>query len=589
MKKYYIYLIMLLSIFITSMLYASTDQSLSITGVVRQPLNLTIDDLNRFQTFRVQLNEVLKDGSYRGAWFYRGVSLKTLLETAYIKKEETAFSKVIDLAILVRNREGEEVALSWGEIFYKPESNVVIATSAVPIKPHHGCSSCHEPDVSDLYMKQFDREIGFPKLVVAGDGYADRSIENVVSIEVINPAPRMPADKSVKLFSPSFVVTGNVKKEVTFNDLSGFPRKDMRVIHMGEGRGYHGIDDYSGVLFNDIVNKAGVDPGLSKIFLISAPDGYRTSFSYGEIFLNRVEDNTIIADMKNGKEIEEEGRFTLIPSDDLMLDRDIKSVQKIEVIDLASEPKVTYIGIGCGDTDLITMEAVSAIAKADILICPPDIKKRFGKYMGNKPVLFDIYDYVPPAMKKKYPDLSREALEKKIEEGRVEIAERIKRELNKGNNVAIIEYGDPTIWSGAEYIMEHISDDMIEIVPGLSSFNVANALLKEHIGCKGSIILANSKGILENKPLFRVAAEAGETISIFMGIKDLPELIKLFKKSYKPGTPVHVAYRAGYSGSEKVVKTDLDGLQDVIEREPEKNLFLIYIGPCLESERAHRH
>lgn len=589
MKKYYIYLILLLSIFITSMLYASTDRSLSITGVVRQPLNLTIDDLNRFQTFRVQLNEVLKDGSYRGAWFYRGVSLKTLLETAYIKKEETAFSKVIDLAILVRNSEGEEVALSWGEIFYKPESNVVIATSAVPIKPHHGCSSCHEPDVSDLYMKQFDREIGFPKLVVAGDGYADRSIENVVSIEVINPTPRMPADKSVKLFSPSFVVTGNVKKEVTFNDLSGFPRKDMRVIHMGEGRGYHGIDDYSGVLINGILNKAGVANDLSNIFLISAPDGYRSTFSYGEIFLNRVEDNTIIADKKNGKEIAEEGRFTLIPSDDLMLDRDIKSVQKIEVIDLAREPKVTYVGIGCGDTDLITMEAVSAIAKADILICPPDIKKRFGKYIGNKPVLFDIYEYVPPAMKKKYPDLSRKALEKKIEEGRVEMAERIKRELNKGNNVAIVEYGDPTIWSGAEYIMEHISDDMIEIVPGLSSFNVANALLKEHIGCKGSIILANSKGILENKPLFRVAAEAGETISIFMGIKDLPELIKLFKKSYKPGTPVHVAYRAGYSGSEKVVKTDLDGLQDVIEREPEKNLFLIYIGPCLESKRAHRH
>lgn len=589
MKRYYIYLSLLLLIFNTGTSYGSTGQSLSITGVVRQPLNLSMNDLSRFQTFRVQLNEVLKDGSYRGAWFYRGASLRDLLDTAYIKKEETAFSKTIDLAILVRNSEGEEVALSWGEIFYKNHSDIIIATSATPIKPHHGCDSCHEAEVSDKYMKQFDREIGFPKLVVACDGYADRSIENVVSIEVVDPAPRMPADRSAKLWSPSFIVTGKLKKELTIKDLSGFSRKDMRVIHMGEGRGYHGIDDYSGVLINDILNKAGVANDLSNIFLISAPDGYRSTFSYGEIFLNRVEDNTIIADMKNGKEIEEEGRFTLIPSDDLMLDRDIKSVQKIEVINLAREPKVTYIGIGCGDTDLITMEAVSAIARADVLVCTADMKKRFEKYIGDKPVLFDTYDYAPPAFRKKYPDLSREALNKKIEEGRVEMAEIIKRELKKGNNVAIIEYGDPTIWSGAEYTMEHFSNDMIEIVPGLSSFNAANALLEGHIGCNGSIILTTSRGILENKPLFEAAAKKGETISIFMGIKELPELVKLFKKSYKPGTPVHVAYRAGYSGSEKVVKTDLDGLQDVIESEPEKNLFLIYIGPCLESKRAHRH
>ena len=95
--------------------------------------------------------------------YYNGVPLRTLLETAFIKKEETAFNKVIDVAILVRNKDGEEVALSWGEIFYKNSYDIIIATSASPIKPHHGCDSCHTPEETNPRMKQFDRKIGFPQ------------------------------------------------------------------------------------------------------------------------------------------------------------------------------------------------------------------------------------------------------------------------------------------------------------------------------------------------------------------------------------------------------------------------------------------
>jgi hypothetical protein len=253
---------------------------ISVTGVVKQPLNLSMDALGGFKTTRVQLNEILRDGSFRGAWFYDGVPLRTLLDTAFIEKEETAFPKAIDLAVIIRNREGQEVALSWGEIFYKNSTDVIIATSATPIKPR----GKHTPndkaaEDSNRYAEQYERKIGFPKLVVAHDGYADRSIENVVGIEVINPRPRMAADKSAKLFSPSFKVTGEVKKELTMTDLSGFAPKEIRVAYLGEGSGFHGVDRYSGISFKNLIEKAGVEPKLSSIFLISAPDGYRSTFS----------------------------------------------------------------------------------------------------------------------------------------------------------------------------------------------------------------------------------------------------------------------------------------------------------------------
>ena len=78
------------------------------------------------------------------------------------------------------------------------------------------------------------------------------------------------------------------------------------------------------------------------------------------------------------------------------------------------------------------MEAITAISRADVYICSPDIKARFGKYMGDKPILLDIYDITPPAMKQKYPELSAEALAEKLEEKRAEIADVIKAELKKG-------------------------------------------------------------------------------------------------------------------------------------------------------------
>jgi precorrin-4 methylase len=587
MKKSLSALAIVLSMCFATELYPA---SISITGEVKQPLNLSLDALGGFKTTRVQLNEILKDGSFRGAWFYNGVSLRTLLETAFVEKEETAFSKAIDLAVVIRNSDGQEVVLSWGEIFYRNSEDVIIATSATPIKPHNRPASNDKIDGSDRNEKQFDRKIGFPKLVVACDGYSDRSIENVASIEVVNPRPRMKADKSAKLFSPSFMVTGTVKHELTVNDLSGFARMEMRIAHMGEGSGYKGIDNFSGISFKTLMEKAGMEPTLSSIFLISAPDGYRTTFSYGELFLARNEANILIADVQNGKAIETGGKFVFVPSGDLMSDRDVKSLEKIEVIDLKKKPKFAFIGVGSGDTDLITMEAVTAMSKADAFICPPDIKKRFGKYMGDKPILLDFYDFIPPVMKKKYPELSQTQLNEKIEGKYIEIADSIKAELKKGRNVALLDYGDPTIWSASEYLMEHFDDNMIEIISGLSSFNVASALLKRHPGCHGSIILASGKGILKNKPMFEAAAKGGATLSIFMALKEMPSLLEFFKTAYEPSVPVNIVYRAGYSDSEKVVRTDLKGLKDAIDAEKEKDLFLVFLGPCLDaSSKAEKH
>ena len=69
----------------------------------------------------------------------------------------------------------------------------------------------------------------------------------------------------------------------------------------------------------------------------------------------------------------------------------VKNVTKVEIISLKELPKIYVIGFGCGDTSLITLEAISDVGKAGAFISAADFSDRFSKYMGDKPVLFDPF------------------------------------------------------------------------------------------------------------------------------------------------------------------------------------------------------
>ena len=144
--------------------------------------------------------------------------MRTLLELASIRKTNTDFSKKVDLAILVRNREGKEVALSWGEVFYRNPASVIVATAAVPVRPHHNCKACHSHDVYGSRLAQLHRKIRFPKLVINGDSFSDRSLEDISSVRVIDLRPKVMTKSQEKLCSSRFTVTGKIKKELGWHE-----------------------------------------------------------------------------------------------------------------------------------------------------------------------------------------------------------------------------------------------------------------------------------------------------------------------------------------------------------------------------------
>jgi hypothetical protein len=281
-----VFLTVFLSLLCAVSTLAGSSPAVSITGSVRQPLNLTLEDLGALQAVTVRLNEVTMAEEYNGVFYFRGVPLRTLLELAAIQKEETPFSKQIDLAILVRNKTGKQVVLSWGEVFYRNPSEVILAYSSKPHIPHHDCNRCHWPEVFQERLDVLSRPVGFPKLVVADDFYTDRCLENVTNIEVFDLHLKMETKKMKTLFSPNFIVTGDVKQPVTITDLTPYRRVEALAKILGDGIGYHGLASYGGVLLSELLAKEGVKPDVTQGFVVSAPDGYRTLLSSGEVFLS---------------------------------------------------------------------------------------------------------------------------------------------------------------------------------------------------------------------------------------------------------------------------------------------------------------
>jgi len=149
------------------------------------------------------------------------------------------------------------------------------------------------------------------------------------------------------------------------------------------------------------------------------------------------------------------------------------------------------VGVGPGDPELLTVKAIKTITKCDVLAVPvsdrgwtevvyeaagecryPDLLKGCAAYKIVSPVVPEIsYKaklYLPMPMIK-----DKERL-KAIHDT---CACRVAELLDKGNDIAFITLGDPTVYSTCLYIHKRIQRKGYEtaLVPGVTSFCAAAA------------------------------------------------------------------------------------------------------------------
>lgn len=132
--------------------------------------------------------------------------------------------------------------------------------------------------------------------------------------------------------------------------------------------------------------------------------------------------------------------------------------------------KFYSVGVGAGDGSYITLGALRALEKADIIAVP--VKKS-----GEKSTALEIICKEFDTDKKEILELefSMSKDMKARQNSRQASSEKIISALNNGKNIAMITLGDVSIYSTCSYVHNAVKTAgfEIEIIPGITSFCAA--------------------------------------------------------------------------------------------------------------------
>lgn len=131
------------------------------------------------------------------------------------------------------------------------------------------------------------------------------------------------------------------------------------------------------------------------------------------------------------------------------------------------------VSVGPGDPELITLKAVKVLEKVDTIATP--------RTKGENTLALDIVSQVVDMSGKEiiYQDFLMSRDKVLVHQRHLEIAETVKQYLDKGQDVAMLNLGDVSVFSTFSYIMEIIAEQgyTVEVIAGVTSFcSVASTL-----------------------------------------------------------------------------------------------------------------
>ncbi len=257
--------------------------------------------------------------AFKGAYFFSGYSLYDILNAKLVKKVSSDFSPEVDLYVMVENDKGEKAVFSWGEIYYTRDNfNTLIPKTVRAINPAKSATEWPLPAV--------------PRLVCGGDLYNMRYIANPTRIIVKSVAGVFPGEKHAAAPSPEFKIVYNGTSTAVSDPAKFVSGRGHPAAEYGHGMGFKGVRSSEGFLLKDALLKAGVRPqdSYDSLVVVSAGDSYRASFSLSEIINRNDSEDFMIVD--KGLEEEGAGRFALFSPADFFVDRNVRSVNRIEVL-----------------------------------------------------------------------------------------------------------------------------------------------------------------------------------------------------------------------------------------------------------------
>ena len=129
------------------------------------------------------------------------------------------------------------------------------------------------------------------------------------------------------------------------------------------------------------------------------------------------------------------------------------------------------IGVGPGDAELLTVKAVRAIEKCQVVVAPS------AEEDGESIALETAKEYIKPGTEviiKHFPMGKKDRVIKALE-----AYEFIEARLREGKDVAFLTIGDPYVYSTYSHMLKHVRDCGFEVqtIPGITSFCAAASLV----------------------------------------------------------------------------------------------------------------
>ena len=230
--------------------------------------------------------------------------------------------------------------------------------------------------------------------------------------------------------------------------------------------------------------------------------------------------------------------------------------------------KVIFIGGGPGDPELLTIKAYNIIKKADVII--------YAGSLVNREILKSAKD---DCIIKNSASMNLD-----------EILDLMEESVKKGNLVARVHTGDPSIYGAIGEQMEGLKHRKIsfEIIPGVSSFFAAAAALETELTLpevSQTVIITRPEGRTPKPSAEAISklAEHQATMCIFLGVQMIEKVVSELLTHYKSTTPVAVVQKASWP-DEKILRGTLNNISDKVKSSGITKTSMIVVGDVLDTE-----
>ncbi len=224
---------------------------------------------------------------------------------------------------------------------------------------------------------------------------------------------------------------------------------------------------------------------------------------------------------------------------------------------------VYFIGAGPGDPDLLTLRGRDLIARCPLILYAGSLVPK--AVIAHARADAEVIDTAPLTLN--------------------EIMAHVEKAAARGDDVARVHSGDPSLYGATAEQMRHLDamDIDYEVVPGVPAYAAAAALLKTELTLpevSQTVILTRTPGKATPMPKgedLKTLGASGATLAIHLSVRNIHLVVADLTPAYGADCPVIVVFRVGWP-DQQIIRGTLGDIKAKVKASKITRTALIFVG-----------